>query len=255
MTETATNKAKEYQFVVGVGDVHGKFDELGYRIRERYLITDSVICLCGDIGMGFHKPQYYVDAWKKLDGIARRTNNVILAVRGNHDDPQYFDGRFAADNGFKNVELVNDYALVNTMHDRILFVGGGISVDRCMREPGKTYWAGEPPVYDEKKLRKAGKATIVVTHAAPSFVMPKTKDGIAYWTARDFALHDDTASERLTFNKVYDSLKDRVGAPKFWVYGHYHMSAHEKYEDTRFVALDELEMYMVGKPDGRAAQR
>ena len=42
-------KAKNFVKIIAVGDVHGKTNELGFRIKERYKISDSIIILCGDI--------------------------------------------------------------------------------------------------------------------------------------------------------------------------------------------------------------
>lgn len=239
--DSILKKTKNYSNIVAVGDVHGKFGELGYRIRELYKITDSIIVLCGDIGMGFHKYNYYVDEFKKLNNIAKKNNNLIFGVRGNHDDPEYFNGTF----GFSNIFLVTDYTVLETKENKILFVGGGISIDRIYRTLNKSYWENEFPVYDEEKLKSVGDIDIIITHSAPSFVYPLTKDGIKKWLMYDTNLEKDCNNERLVFDKIYDFLKKQNKPPKYWIYGHYHMSFVEKYETTNFKVVDELEFYQI----------
>lgn len=235
----ALEKTKLLSNVVTVGDVHGKFGELGFRIKERYKVTDSVIFVAGDIGMGFHAYGYYTDEWKKLNNIARKTNNVIVGVRGNHDDPFYFDGNFQ----MSNVVLVPDYTVVETANHRVLLIGGGISIDRKTRKEGKSYWIDEKPVYDEDKLKLAGKCDILVSHTSPSFVGMTDKLGLLDWARHDTSLLEDCSYERMVFTKVWDYLDSQNMLPAHWTYGHFHMSKTEYVKDTKFRAMDELEFY------------
>jgi predicted phosphodiesterase len=227
--------------VISVGDVHGKFGELGYKIKNKYQLSDSVICLCGDIGMGFHKPGYYTKEWEDLNKIAAKGNNIIIAVRGNHDDPEYFKGHFQ----FENIKLVADYTVIETKENRILFIGGATSVDRKHRDLDISYWSGEIPVYDEDKLKAAKKPDIIITHTAPSFAYPTTKVGLMEWAAHDYSIVEDCAYERNVFDKIYEYLKKRKYTPHTWAYGHFHMSNKDVFENTLFKVNQELEFFNI----------
>lgn len=236
---------KDIKNIVACGDVHGKFGELGYRIRERYRITDSLICLAGDIGLGFHKHNYYVHEWKELDKIAKKSNNMIVAVRGNHDDPEYFDGSFGPKLGFTNIMLVPDYTVIETDAGRVLFIGGATSIDRAHRAIGTSYWANEAPIYDKELLEAAGNPDVIVTHTAPSFCHPTTKDGIEGWIKKDPSLAEDIDNERRVFDEVWNYLHKNDRIPSVWVYGHFHTSRIMTEFGVKFKVMDELEFYQI----------
>ena len=222
--------------IVTVGDLHGKFAEFGYRIKERYKITDSIICCAGDIGMGFHKFNYYKHELSRVNKIAKERGNTIIAVRGNHDDPSYFNGSF----DMSNFKFVPDY----TVYENILFIGGGISIDRHQRTPNVDYWFNEIPYYDEEKLKDVN-PLLIITHSAPSFCDPTTKIGLEAWMKYDKELGVDCAGERLVFDKVFDYLKANDKLPKYWNYGHFHRSTFANHFGINFKCNDELEFHQL----------
>lgn len=245
----ATNKpielAKILKHIIAVGDVHGKYPELGFRIRQRYKVRDSIICCAGDIGLGFEKKGYYLSEFEKLNRICMRTNNIVFFVRGNHDDPEYFNGALAEDiNIFSNIRLVADYELLETGVGNILFVGGATSIDRTCRHKNISYWENEAAVYDPEKIDAITKSVdIVITHTSPKFCEPKTKTGIMGWFQYDYKLVDDCTNERQTLTDIHDHLIKNGHTPKYWCNGHFHFSRREKIGNTTFVVCDELEFY------------
>lgn len=232
-------KAKLFSNIICVGDIHGEFNTFRYLIKNKYEITDSIIILCGDIGMGFHKPNYYKVEFEKLNNIAKITNNLILGVRGNHDDPAYFDGSFE----FSNIKLVPDYSIIETKDDIILFIGGSLSIDRIKRIEGVSWWKNEIPIYDQEKLKDIPKPTIVVSHAAPCFAFPQSKEGIGSWLKIDSTLFDDCEKERNVFTKIFNFLEENELTPNIWAYGHYHNSFYQIHNNVIFKALNINEFY------------
>ena len=59
-----------------------------------------------------------------------QANNWIVFVRGNHDNPAYFDG---ATFYYKRFIAVPDYTILQACNHTILCVGGAISIDRIYR--------------------------------------------------------------------------------------------------------------------------
>ena len=122
------------------GDIHGEFDLLEYTIRN-YNITDSTLIVCGDCCFGFHSASYYENHIRDLEKTCAKRNTFCFFLRGNHDDPNYFNGDL-----FKtgNVRTLRDYSVIQTykisdkekMHpcNNILCVGGAISIDRLLRK-------------------------------------------------------------------------------------------------------------------------
>jgi len=243
-------RAKQYSNVIAVGDIHGQTSELGYRIKKRYNIENSVIILCGDIGVGFHKFNYHKDDFARLDTIAKSSKNLIIVVRGNHDDPTYFDGSF---NMFTNIAFVPDYTVVETKNQRILCVGGGVSIDRTDRKLGSSYWGdAELPVYDEELLKSAGEIDVICAHGAPSWCEPSNKDGIDYWISKDSELSKDIDYERKVMDQIFNYLEKNTKSLNFWVYGHYHMSKSQNYDGMRYRAIDCMEFFPIPDLDRKS---
>ena len=64
------------------GDLHGNFNSIGYQIKKSD-IHNSIIIICGDIGLGFHKVEYYKQTFNKLKKILSKYNDYLILVRGN----------------------------------------------------------------------------------------------------------------------------------------------------------------------------
>ena len=112
----------------------GEFETLVYNLKINN-ITDSLIIVAGDCGFGFHKASYYDMLYKRLAPKLRTQGNIIFFVRGNHDDPDYFDGKTFVK---KYMRCVADYTVVSVAGRNILCVGGAISIDR---EPRLGRWS------------------------------------------------------------------------------------------------------------------
>jgi hypothetical protein len=94
------------------------------------IYSNSLFIIAGDCGLGFNKQKYYDDIFEKFNKILSYNNTFIIFVRGNHDDPEYFDGKRI---NLSNIKAVPDYSVI-TAHDKnILCVGGAISLDRTWR--------------------------------------------------------------------------------------------------------------------------
>ena len=240
------DKARNLNNIICVGDVHGNTKEVGFRIRERYKITDSIFILCGDIGFGFNKQGYHKKEMDYLNRILEKTNNVMFFVRGNHDDPAFFDGRIAFGE-WSHIALVPDYTVVESKCKRILCIGGATSVDRTSRKLGTEYWKDEVAVYDVLKLANAGLVNVVCTHTAPAMCNPQTKIGIEGWIKDDSELENDVNTERKVFTDVFNYLKTTLPVDflQHWIYAHFHFSHSEIIEGCNFRLLSELEFYQI----------
>lgn len=234
--------------IIVCGDIHGKFREFVYKMTQIYKIENAIICCVGDIGMGFHKPNYYKTEFTRMSKALKKNNNMCFFVRGNHDDPEYFNGKHKDSlNIFENIKLVSDYELINTELGNILFIGGGTSIDRTKRIVNETYWENEKCIFDEEKINSFKDITnidYVITHTAPSFCYPQTKDGIKYWILKDSKLDEDLNEERQTMDKIFKLLEEN-NVIKYWAYGHFHCFLKQRCHGVNFVVCDELNFYML----------
>jgi len=233
-------KAKQFEHIIGVGDIHGEFPTLNHIIKTKQ-ITDSVIVLCGDIGMGFNKPNYYTVEFTKLNKTAKLKNNLIVGVRGNHDNPEYFNGDFE----FSNIKMMPDYSILETKNDKILFVGGGLSVDRLMRTTNISYWIDELPVFNKNKLDELDNPSIIASHSCATFAYPLSKGILLDFAKYDPQLLDDTKIERGVFDDVFNYYKNKNQLPRYWIYGHFHQSNIEEHCGVKFKLLDINEFYEI----------
>lgn len=82
----------ECESIVISGDIHGDFNLLVNKMCMQYKMENTLLIVAGDCGFGFENRGYYENIVKKNTKRMNEANNWILFVRGNHDNPAYFDG-------------------------------------------------------------------------------------------------------------------------------------------------------------------
>ncbi len=259
--------------VLCVGDLHGSFKDISYFIKT-YNIQNSTIIFCGDFGIGFYKPDYYKQEFSRITKECKKRNVYVLAVRGNHDDVQEFNGNTYKKG--KYIKTLRDYTIVqfyglDDIEEKgeafnVIAIGGAISIDRtyrlarterraleymhyhfcpfeeAFRKCQQEYWLGEEPFFDKDKLdeiKSSGiKIDAVCTHTCPHFCIPYTKDGIQGWLLEDSKLEADIDHERQTMSNIYHRLLEDEHPISKWCYGHYHFHNTEKIDNVTFHLLD-----------------
>ena len=198
-------------------------------------VTDTTIIQVGDFGVGFiskaKMDEQMIDINKRLE----KNNNRLLVIRGNHDDPAYFDGTYI----FSNIEFLSDYTVRTIEGKNYLFVGGAISIDRCIRRSGVDYWPNEKFVLDLDKINAINEnIDVVIAHSSPSFCQPVHFNELVWWyVAQDPSLHDALLNERKDFETMYNTLKLNGHRLEYWFNGHFHFTAEELIQDTNFMLL------------------
>src|SRR5574344_1491077 len=157
----------EYSFpdarnIVVCGDIHGEFNSVIYKLCIQYQLTDTLLIIAGDCGFGFDKPGYYENVFKRNTLRLSKSNNWVVMVRGNHDDPEYFSEERIKHERFRTIP---DYSVIQACGHSILCIGGAISIDRNYRKKHDSkytasatasYWPDEIPGYNETALKKTG---------------------------------------------------------------------------------------------------
>jgi predicted phosphodiesterase len=247
---------KNKKQILFLGDIHGNFEYVKWYIKA-HKIKDCVIYQVGDFGIGFTSEFNDMNTLGNLNKFLVEHNIQMYAIRGNHDNPKFFDGHLA--NYFGNLHLLADYTVIDIEGTKILGVGGAVSVDRRprMREQleyarvGRDielHWYDEVFVLDEEKLRTFENIDIVVTHTAPDFCAPDNKLGFGYLVEQfargDQKLYEDLREERNLLTKMHDILKEK-NKPDFWFYGHFHRDWAANLDGTnyRLLAINEVYEY------------
>lgn len=129
-SECFTLSFPEAKGLVISGDVHGDFNQLVFKLCVQYRMRDTLLIVAGDCGFGFEKRESYENMVRRNVKRMNEANNWIVFVRGNHDNPAYFDGCTFR---YKRFVAVPDYAIIQACSHTILCVGGAISIDRQYR--------------------------------------------------------------------------------------------------------------------------
>ncbi len=257
----------ECQSIIISGDIHGDFNLLVNKICVQYQMHDTLVIVAGDCGFGFERKGYYEEMTRHNAKRMNDANNWIVFIRGNHDNPAYFDGH-----SFKHKRFIAipDYSVVKACNHSILCIGGAISIDRSYRKdswqqrekqqqkfghlPKKEelapnyYWTNEAPIFNYELLYSiVMNETIdtVVTHSSPSFCELQNKNGLASWAAKDEQLIVDVKREREVLDSIHDMLKTQQQPISHWCYGHFHQSWHTSINGILFKMLDIMELYEI----------
>lgn len=226
--------------IIFVGDIHGAFQKLKWTIAQNY--KNAYIIQVGDFGVGFKKNNYYSVELEIVNNRLRQLNCHLYAIRGNHDNPSWFQETV---NPFdlSNITLLADYSELELLNQKILLVGGAVSIDRVFRTPNIDWWEDEKFVLktDEEFPYSEKQYDIVVTHTRPAICGAfKGFANIHYWCNKDSDLKEKLIAESQQMDILYQKTK-----PKHWFYGHFHESNSTIYEGTQFKCLNIDEHYML----------
>lgn len=245
------------------GDLHGEFPTINVTINK-FNLNNCAIIVCGDIGIGFEKEEYYNQTFQRLTKTLSKKNIQLFLFRGNHDNKDYFDGEHFT--VFSHINVIPDYSVISSPSRNILCVGGAFSIDRTWRKENmnllaiqymkhhscgweeaeknskKIYWGCEPIIYNADELNQLNRNNILIdtvcTHTAPSFCNPNTKNGVASWLDIDPSLSEDLIKERSVCDSILTYLKVNEHPLKNWYYGHFHFHNVEIIDNIKYTLLD-----------------
>lgn len=202
--------------LVLLGDIHGDWEVIK-SFCQKY--KDFCILQVGDFGVGFKHQIKDHHRLEKLAKLLEDSGNELMVIRGNHDDPSYFNGLC-----FRNcLRLLRDYSLIGFQDTTIQVVGGGISVDRSSRIPGKSYWENEHIVYKPEAVEKVD---VFVSHVAPSsfpIVKTDTNPMVNHFKSLEAMQGDDLVGD-LEQERVFMQRLSDLSECKKHFFGHYHRS-------------------------------
>ena len=222
-----------------VGDTHSVYTF--HQIVEEYLPECLDVFHVGDLGVGFD-PKKDEKQLTRLGELADERGIRLYAIRGNHDDPSMWP------NVFGGLTLLEDYSILVFPNEKTaMCVGGGISIDRCVRKEGQSWWSGEQT---KVELGKCRLCDFLFLHDSPSYfnktnktlkdykVYDRTKDEVVLVHERDKTLMTESSVQRNKIDQIVRAVK-----PIRIIGGHYHNSISEHVNNIRYRCLDINEVY------------
>jgi len=242
--------------IVVSSDIHGDFTQLVFKCCVQYEMTDTLIIVAGDCGFGFERPGYYEAVYNRCRDRLSKSNNWIAFIRGNHDNPAYFNRL-----PIKHLRwrTLSDYSIIKACSHTILCIGGATSIDRTLRmtfnkyhlpnpdDPliPNVYWSNELPEFNKVMLDRIDQQCaidIVITHTSPSFCELSSHHFLESWAEHDVDLLDDVRYERQVMDDIYSYLYSKNHPLRYWYYGHFHESWHAEIDHVIFHMLDIMEL-------------
>lgn len=226
------------------GDIHGELRTLVWTLTEKLKYKDADVIVLGDFGVGFGKRQGLENSYFRVKKKLEKSNIKIWAIRGNHDDPDYFKGEFV----FPHLELLPDHVPVEINGFSVYPIGGGVSEDRDWRfkvndkfkhfeSSRRIWWEGEK--IEKKYIPDLPiKVDIIVSHQAPISFKPICERSEKYSTE----LWNDILGERNYLEYVLREIRSG-----YWFYGHYHESFNGEDGETIYRGLGIMEVIEVEK--------
>ena len=230
------------------GDIHGDLSGLVRNAANRGILCADILVV-GDFGAGFGRPKSMDVAYGKVRATLEKNDIFIYTIRGNHDDPAFFDGN----HDFERLHFLPDHRMVELCGKKIYPIGGAISADIDLVAPlsrksrrmindslikfgssKRVWWPDEAPTQIAEGLPTA--MDIVVSHEAPlSFDPPLVQ--------ADY-VRDETWLKIVESRKYLDYVLSQA-KPTLWFYGHYHCHFEDNYQNTLYRCMDIAEMVRV----------
>lgn len=249
---------------MGLGDTHGHNMAIAPHLLMQYGLDNSDECKAilhvGDFGVGFIKLNGDKLELEKLNNRLSKYNTYLFVIRGNHDDPKFFnDNDFKQENGFNdlsNIKLLNDHTLltinVNGVDKNVYCNGGAYSIDRSDRIYNINYWVDEPFFITDDQLEelKGVKIDIILTHTRPAGVFPYVKGGFNEWVLVDHQLYFDLNDEADMLLKMFNAITNSdtnsdTSSDIHHLYGHFHTSNTEYSKGVKHQCLGISELIEI----------
>lgn len=184
-----------------------------------YSYNDSVIIVAGSCGFGTKELSYFEKKLSSMNNVLAENNCHLLFVRGNNEDPSYFDEEKI---NFSNIKTLVSNCIVAFDGFNCLCIGGGLSMDREWRKNkskdfGRIYWENEDISIDWDDMKKTIENTdiaCVISHQIPTFI--SSIDSNNRWVKHDSKLVSEMVNSRLNMDLLYTEFVKANKKPFVW---------------------------------------
>lgn len=223
--------------VILIGDTHSlpTLQRLLRRIPD-----GSLVYMVGDVGIGFGVKDYVIASdnmiISEINNFCQLHDIHLYIGIGNHDAPypEIWDQHYS------NVILTKSGDVgIFPNGKKVLFIGGGISLDRKTRTEGYDYWKDEITPH----LTDIEKCDVVFSHDCPEELNLGTSSlhrSFTWYVERDPTLIEDALRQRTNMTRI---VKES-GASRIY-YGHFHNTIEQTIDGLYGRCININEMYMV----------
>ncbi len=205
--------------IIVLGDVHGEFAKLNRLIEQE---KPAIILQVGDFG--------YWPRLEEQDLLNLNTQQTrIYFCEGNNDDLGALRALVKVPGQPVEVApgiyyMPRGSVLELTDGRRVLFCGGGQSIDCARRFEGWDWFPEEIVCADDLRLLPKDNIDIVISHTGPS----------------EFPVEESKKQKHAEIDPSREMLSQilRKYQPALWYFGHWHIFAQGRYANTDWVALD-----------------
>jgi len=232
--------------MIAIGDIHGNFDKL-LRNIIRYDLHDEILIQIGDFGIGFDPIMVELIKLVNIDLELEKRNCKLYIIRGNHDNPSFWEKNRITD--LKYITFIEDYSILDIEGKNVLFIGGGISIDRKKRKRDVSYWYHEniKPNLEFMKSLKNNSIDVLITHTPITKIFQyKLTTDLEYYTSKDSFLIEDLKEEQDLLNEYNNILlSTQKDSLKYWVSGHLHIDALQIINDIKYKVVNIDDFYEI----------
>lgn len=222
-----------------LGDIHRNFKVI-FDFCKSYEYEGNIIQV-GDFGLGFNTREHEIKLLESINNVMTQLNSNLYVIRGNHDDPRYWNEWHQE---FSNLHLVKDYTVLELEGYKMLCIGGALSVDRIERNAGVDYFPDEVFTF-KPELMPTEPFDILVTHTSSDVYtgMYKLPPFIYGYAKKDANLLADLECEKTEVAKMFSHID--VSKLKYHFFGHFHRSKTTISGDCVVKLLNINEFYNV----------
>ena len=222
--------------VILMGDTHNATTT--YELLNTRIPDGSDVWHCGDGGLGFGLPSFAMHNAKshldRIDKLLQKIDVKLYHQNGNHDNPDVWK----LPPIYSNIILLQSGDIgIFPNGKKVLFVGGGVSVDRFVRKEGNDYWKDE--ITPEFEIN--GDCDIMFSHDCPEHFNHSTislPNHYGWYCDRDVTLVDDCLKQRLHMTDIAERAN-----VKTCFSGHFHNSIRQQIDGVYYRCLDINELF------------
>lgn len=224
------------------GDIHGELETLVWNLTERYGLENCSVIVLGDFGVGFSKsPEEGLKVlYNKIEDKLNKKNITLYAIRGNHDDPKFFDGTVC----FPRLNLLKDGILKEIEGFLVYPIGGATSIDQEERKnqnkdwekygsSRRCWWENERP---DRDIVFPNYADVIVSHTAPMSFRPVI--------SRPNSMSLDIFNSDREDREFLDEALKKIRCSR-WYFGHFHKTTMGSFNGLIYRGLDIMELIRV----------